>query len=425
MEILFSLTVSLIAGLLMSRVIKPTGLPAVTSYLIAGIIVGPFVLGQLGVDGLGFTSIESVSKMDLVCDVALGFIAFTIGNEFKLPQLRLYGKSTFVIGILEALMATVLVDIALITIHNMHPEILSFEAAITLGAIAAATAPAATLMVIKQYKAKGKMTSLLYTIVALDDAIGLIIFAVSFGIAKSMGSGEINTFNIIVEPIIEIIGSLLIGALMGFILSKTEKLFNSNSKRLAMTIAFVFLTVSIAKLQFNVGNIKISFSPLLVCMMLGTVFCNICNYSDELMDKTNKWTTPLFILFFVFSGASLQLDVIMNIPVLIVGIVYIVVRVVGKYVGAYIGSTATHCDDKIRKNLGIALFPQAGVALGMSLMAYELDGSGTLIRNIVLFAVLIYELIGPVLTKTALKRAGEISPVPEEVLNRRKTNQNA
>ncbi len=419
MQILLSLSVAILAGLLMTRLAKPLGLPSVTAYLVAGVLIGPFCLGRLGIEGLGFTSMAEVGRLSLVSDVALGFIAFSIGNEFRLSQLRQTGKQATVIGIVQALSATVLVDLALLVFHLLFPQLLNVEQAITLGAIATATAPAATLMVVRQYKAKGPLTDLLLPIVALDDAVGLVVFAVSFGIAKAMHVGSFDLVSILVNPIVEIVLSLGLGALLGAILTKIEKLFNSNTNRLNMTIAFVFLTVSLAKLEFQIGPVTVGFSSLLVCMMLGTMFCNLCPLSDELMEKADRWTSPLFALFFVLSGAELELDVFANLMIVLLGLLYVVARSAGKYLGAYCSARALGCSRSVYHNLGITLLPQAGVALGMCVTARELGEAGELICNITLFAILIYELVGPMLTKQALQRAGDIQPMSEEVLNRR------
>lgn len=411
METLLALAIALSAGLFMSRVVKPLKLPAVTGYLIAGILIGPYCLGKLGVEGFGFTNHEAVTALGILNDVALGFIAFAIGDEFRLSQLKKTGKAATIIGILQAVITTLVVDAVLIGLHFiLGEEKLPLSVAIVLGAIASATAPAATLMVVRQYKAKGKLTSLLLPIVALDDAVGLIIFAVSFGVAKALKSGTFNLVSIIVDPLVEIILSLVLGAILGAVLSFSEKFFHSNSKRQAIVVTAIILAVALSKFKNTIGPVHIGFSPLLVCMMLGTVFCNMCDFSEELMQKTDKWTAPLFILFFVLSGAELEFSVFTNPAIIGIGVVYIIFRSLGKYFGAYFGSVLSKCEPHIKKYLGITLLPQAGVALGMSITAMALGEEGTLIRNIVLFGVLIYELFGPVMTKAALKKAGDISP---------------
>lgn len=420
MSTLLSISFALLAGLMMTRAFKPLKLPSVTAYLIAGIIIGPYCIGRLGIDGLGFSSGEAVSALGLISEVALGFIAFSIGSEFKLEELKKTGKQATIIGIFQALVATLFVDLALLGIHLIMPDKLSVPQLITLGAIATATAPAATLMVVRQYKADGPLTRLLLPIVALDDAVGLIVFAVSFGIAKTLMIGQVDLISIIVNPLVEIACSLALGAIMGWVLTQLEKLFNSNTNRLNMTIAFVLLTVALSMIEFHVGPVHISFSSLLVCMMLGTIFCNICPLSEDLMAKADKWTSPLFAIFFVISGAELELNVFMDGAIVIIGITYIIFRSLGKYCGTFISAKAVKCDSNICKYLGITLLPQAGVALGMcAIAAASLPGEGALIRNITLFAVLIYELGGPLLTRQALQAAGDIKPMPEEVKARR------
>lgn len=410
METLLALSVALFAGLMLSRVAKKVQLPAVTAYLVAGILIGPYLLGSFGVKGLGFISMEDIDSFGIIPDVALGFIAFSIGNEFRMSQLKQIGKQAAVIGVFQAVLTTVVVDCALIAVHFMIPEKFPLPAAIVLGAVASATAPAATLMVVRQYKAKGPVTNILLPIVALDDAVGLVLFAVSFGIAKALQLGNADIVSVIVEPILEVVLSLGLGAGMGFFFTFCERFFHSRSKRLAMSVTFVLLTVALSMLEFHIGGIHIAFSSLLVCMMLGTVFCNICDFSEELMDRLDRWTAPLYILFFVISGAELELSVFKDYMIVIIGFVYIISRCVGKYFGASLSARATKCDPNIIKYLGITLFPQAGVALGMAIKAETLGEPGIIVANITLFSVLVYELVGPFLTKMALQKAGEITP---------------
>ena len=423
---LLSVSIALLAGLLMTRAFKPLKLPSVTAYLIAGVLVGPYCLGAANIPGLGFDTHEAVSALGLVSDVALGFIAFSIGNEFRMDELKKTGKQALVIGIVQALTAALLVDAALILVHFAAPTKLSLAQAITLGAIATATAPAATLMVVRQYKAKGPLTKLLLPIVALDDAVGLVVFAVSFGVAKTLVSGQVDLVSILVNPLVEIVCSLLLGAVMGWVLTQLEKLFNSNTNRLNLTIGAVFLTASLSMIDFHIGPVHVAFSSLLTCMMLGTVFCNICPLSHDLMAASDKWTSPLFALFFVISGAELELSVFADLAIVLIGVIYIVFRSAGKYFGTMGSARMTHCSPAICKYLGITLLPQAGVALGMcAIAAAQLPGEGVLIRNITLFAVLVYEMVGPLLTRAALQAAGEIQPMTDEVKNRRQHKLNA
>ena len=371
MQVLLSLSIALLAGLLLSRLAKAMKLPAVTAYLVAGILVGPFLLGRLSLFGVHFGFVEEdLSAFKIMSEVALGFIAFSIGNEFRLSDLKKNGKAATVIGIFQAVVATVLVDAVLIVIA-ITTKIISIEAAIVLGAIASATAPAATLMVVKQYKAKGPVTEMLLPVVALDDAVGLVIFAISFGIADAIKFGNINVNSIIIAPIIEI---------------------------------------ALSRIPFEIFGVEAGFSPLLTAMMLGTVFCNFCDFSEEIMGRVDKWTAPLFVLFFVLSATELKLTVFGDLLMVLVGVVYIIFRCAGKYLGSYVSAKASGCDDKIVKYLGITLFPQAGVALGMARDAKAFGEIGDMVFTITLFAVLIYELFGPVLTKIALLKAGDINP---------------
>ena len=406
-SILLSLSVALLAGLLLSRLAKMIQLPAVTAYLVAGVLIGPFLLGALEIPGLGITH-EQLEGFGIIADVALGFIAFSMGNEFRLAALKKIGKQATVIGIFQAIFTTAIVDIALIALHFAMPEKFPMAAAVVLGAVATATAPAATLMVVRQYKAKGPLTDILLPVVALDDAVGLVVFAVSFGIARSMSQSSVSVLSIILEPLLEVVFSLTLGFIMGLLFTLCERFFHSRSKRMAVSVTFVMLTVGISTLNFHVGDIHIAFSSLLACMMLGSVFCNICDFSEELMDRADRWTAPILILFFVISGAELDLSVFADIAVVIIGIAYIASRSVGKYFGAGISARAVKCDSNIVKYLGITLLPQAGVALGMAIKAVALGPEGEIVRNITLFAVLIYEIVGPFLTKLSLTAAGDI-----------------
>ena len=406
---LIALAVALVGGLMLSRLTKLLHLPAVTAYLLAGLLLGPFCLGLLNIPGLGFNSLQQVESFNIVTQTALGFIAFTIGNEFRLHQLKAMGRSAITIGILQAVITTVVVDVILIVLHLCFPHVISLPCAIVLGAIASATAPAATLMVVRQYKADGPLTRLLMLVVAIDDAVGLLLFSISFGIASALAHGQVSVLGVVVEPILEIVLSLGLGAIMGWLLDWVEQFFHSRSKRMTISVAFVLLTVGLSMLKFQIGPIHCGFSLLLVCMMTGTVFCNICDTSEELMGRIESWTVPLNVLFFVISGAELDLQVLINPVTILVGVIYILARSAGKYYGSSISCRLTRQDKPIVDNLGITLLPQAGVALGMALTAATLPG-GHLTRNVVLFAVLIYELVGPSLTKRSLTAVGEIRP---------------
>ena len=388
---LICLSLALIAGLLMSRAAKAVRLPAVTAYLLTGLLLGPFFLGRLGLSrfGFGFGSLAAVEGYGILTQVALGFIAFVIGNEFRLSALKHMGLRAVTVGIAQAVITTALVDIALVALHFARPDVISLASAITLGSIAAATAPAATLMVVKQYKADGPLTKLLLMVVAIDDAV--------------------DPMSVVLEPLLEIALSLALGAAAGYLLNLLEVYFHSRSKRMSLSVAFVLLTVGLSMTEFEINGTRCGFSLLLVCMMTGTVFCNVCPTSDELMDRLDRWVSPINILFFVLSGAELDLTILTNPMVLLIGVVYIVARSAGKISGSYLSCRATSCSPAIQKYLGITLLPQAGVALGMAATAAELS-DGHMVRNVVLFSVLVYELVGPTLTKISLVAAGEIRP---------------
>ncbi len=408
MNLLLKTAFALFAGLMATRAFKYMGFhfPDVTAFLIAGVLVGPYVLGRAY---LGFSSAEELEGVRILSNVALGFIAFDIGSEFRLSKISHMGKAALFIGVFQALAATLIVDAVLVVLS--FRGMISLPAAIVLGAIASATAPAATLMVVRQFKAKGPVTDLLLPIVALDDAAGLVIFAVSIGIAQALIGGSISAVSVIINPLSEIVCSMILGSIMGMVLTRLEKLFFSNTNRLSMTIAFILMTIALASREMYIGQFRIAFSSLLVCMTLGTVFCNMSEYSADIMQRSEKWSAPLYAVFFVLSGAELELSVFRYPAVILTGIVYILTRCAGKYLGARFSSTVMGCSENVRKYLGITLFPQAGVALGMVVSAQSLGAeTGGLIRNIILFSVMVYELAGPMMTRDALTKAGEIEP---------------
>lgn len=412
MEYLLAIGLAMFAGLFLSRLTSRFNLPDVTSYLVAGVLIGPLCLGALGIPNLGLPSFDFVEEMSLICDVSLGFIAFSIGSEFRLTELKKIGRQATVIAIVQALTATLFVDLGLVALHFILGDALPVSTCLILGAIATATAPAATIMVVNQYKAKGPLTSLLLPIVALDDAVGLIVFAVSTGVARALTSGSVNLVSVLVNPAIEIVASVALGAGLGWVFSLVERFFNSRSKRLSLAVAFVFLCTAFSKIELALpGGVSIGFSSLLVCMMCGTIFCNLCDFSEEIMYRTDRWTAPVYVLFFVLSGAELDLRVFADLAVVGIGLVYILMRSAGKIVGSRVSSRLMGCPETVCRHLGTTLLPQAGVALGMSAtVAADFGAEGGIIRSIVLFSVLIYELVGPVLTKNALMKAGEITP---------------
>ncbi len=392
MNNLFCLAAALGMGLLLSRVVKKLNLPDVTGFLIAGLIIGPYCLGVFNGE-----SLEAVSD---ITAVALGFIAFSIGGEFKKENLKRVGMKAFVITVFQAMAAVILVDVVLILVGFDIPL------SITLGAIATATAPAATLMVVRQYKAHGKMTNTLLSVVAMDDAIGLAVFSISLAIAQSLTSGATPTVNnMLLQPLLEIVLSLLIGFAIGAIVSICIRFFKSRANRLCITIASVLLGVALSNM--------LGLSSLLLCMSIGAAVVNLRSDADTILEGAERWTTPLFMLFFVISGAELDLTVLTSVGLL--GLIYIVSRSIGKYFGAYLGARIVKSEPSIQKYLGLTLLPQAGVAIGMAqIVISQLPEYGAQIRAVVLCATLIYELVGPVLTRIALVKSGEIEHMPKQ-----------
>ncbi len=417
MNILIVLAVFIIVGLLATRIIRLFNLPNVTGYLIAGLLIGPsmFLLISkiFNIDLIYYENYsDAVNKLSLLSDVALGFIALSIGVEFKLHHLKEIGKKIFIITLFQALTTTLFVDVALIALHKVLG--ISLGVAVTMGAIATATAPAATLLVVRQYNAKGPVVDTLLPVVALDDAVGLMVFSISFAIAKVYDTGaDITIMAVLVNPLVEIFASLLVGFGLGALMTLISKAFKSRANTLGLLIAFSLLCVGLSQIQFHFGEVEFSFSSLLVCMMLGATYANLRKDTQRYLARVDEFTPPLFLSFFVISGASIDFSVINSISIVLVALIYIVVRSLGKYSGAYVGSLVAKAEPDVRKYLGITLLPQAGVAIGMANMAkaaFDVHGShnGDIIYTIVLTATLVYELVGPMLTKIALEKANEI-----------------
>ena len=428
LQTVLSLAIAMAVGLLLTRLMKVLKLPNITGYLLAGLIVGPHVFNFIGSENgemfnlfklegtKSLIGTETFTNGSLITTVALGFIAFSIGSSFELKQMRSLGKSVTVITVFQAVATALLVDLALIVLHLINKELCPLPVAIMLGAIATATAPAATLMVVKQYKAKGPVTSTLLPVVAMDDAVGLMIFAISFSIAKVLVSGtNLTVESALLEPLFEIVGSLTLGAALGALVSLSMLFFKSRANKFGFVIASVFIGVALSDMW--------NLSSLLVCMMIGAMYCNLHREDAKLNNFSERWTAPLFMLFFVVSGAELNLSIIPAVGV--IGIIYLVVRCCGKYFGAFLGAKVVKADKNVRNYLGLTLFPQAGVAIGMATMIVaefantEFAAIGTQVNTVVLCATLVYELFGPVITKVALTKAGEIKPdiVQEEVVD--------
>ena len=423
-HIFIYIAVLLLAALLSTRLMKIFKLPNVTGYIVTGIVMGPFVFGLL-FNNFTYEGIKDspiylyIDKIKWVSTIALGFIAFSIGTSFKKSVLKTVGKRVMIITVLEALFASIFVIAALVGVHFIFPEQVSWELVLTLGAIAAATAPAATLMVIKQYRARGPLVDTLLPVVALDDAAALILFAVLFQIAMTMaGGGSFDVYKMIVKPILEIIISLSIGVAFGFLISFMNKFFKSRNNRLIICIFSIFACCGLYYLFKSKYLGGFELSSLLMCMMVGAIYTNLRDDSGKTLDVMDRFTSPIYLMFFVISGASLDLTIFFNKNGLIVigiALVYIIFRVVGKWTGAFTGASISNCEPKVKKYLGFALIPQAGVAIGLATTANTLflshpntEVAGTMVIAIILTSTLVYELIGPLVSKFALKKAGEI-----------------
>ena len=414
----------LLAALLSTRLMKILKLPNVTGYIITGIIMGPFVFGLL-FNNFTYTDIklapiyQYVDKISWVSSVALGFIAFSIGTSFKSTTIKAVGKRVVIITIFEAFAASLFVILALIGMHFVFPDQLSWPLVLTLGAIASATAPAATLMVIKQYKASGPVVDTLLPVVALDDAAALILFAVLFQIAMGISSGNFSIYNMLLKPLIEISISLVFGAIIGLFIGFMNKFFKSRNNRLIFCIFSIFAALGLYMLFKNPKLGGFELSSLLMCMMAGAIYTNMRKDSVRTLDVMDRFTSPIYMMFFVISGASLDLTIFFNkqgLIVLAIAGTYILFRVIGKYLGAFTGATITKSDDNVKKYLGLTLVPQAGVAIGLATNASKLFSenestllAASLIIAIILTSTLVYELVGPLVSKFALTKAGAIN----------------
>lgn len=423
MNQILCIALALFVGLLSSRLMKLLRLPNVTGYLIAGIIFGPFVLGKYIGGWTAETSETSLNAIKWISEIALGFIAFTIGCSFKKDALSRVGKRVIIITISEALGGAIITIGGLFIAYAFLKDQLPISIVLTLGAIACATAPAATLMVIRQYKARGPVVDTLVPVVAFDDAVALIAFAVLFSLSKSLAGGtSVSVMEILVVPLLEIIISIGLGAVLGFLISFGCKFFKSRANRSIMIICGIFIVVGLSMLavskQWKMFGIDFSFSSLLSCMMIGAIFINLRSDAGRVIERIDSITPPLYMLFFVISGASLDITIFASkdaLVVIIVALVYIVMRCVGKWTGSYVSSKATHAEPTVQKYLGFTLFPQAGVAIGLATTAnqtfsnlgYQKEAS--LVLAVILTATIVYELIGPVITKISLLKAGEIT----------------
>lgn len=386
-DLYISLAIALLLALIAGKIVKQVKLPNVTGYLIMGLITGPYCLNIL--------SKEMVDSLSIIPEIALGFIAFSIGAEFKMSYLKKVGKSPVIIAITEGVGAVLVVDLVLILTGN------DVAFSLVLGAIAAATAPAATLMVVKQYKAKGPVTDTLLPVVAIDDAVALMSFGLSVAVAKAINShGQVSLASTLLNPIIEIVGALVIGALFGLVFRMLVKFYTGRGNRLAITYAMILLCLGVCD--------YLGWSSLLACMAMSAILVNTSSASEVVFNQADRVTPPIFMLFFFLSGADLDISILPSVGV--IGLLYVIFRIVGKVLGALFGAKVSKAAPVVQKYLGYTLIPQAGVAIGLASTAMTIvPDYGSKIRTIILCGTVIYELIGPVITKIALKKAGEIT----------------
>ena len=403
MTAILAVAIAMMFGLASTRLVKLIHLPNVTGYLVAGLLIGPI---------FHFVNDDNLESLNVISTIALGFIAFSIGSEFKLANIKKLGGKIVTITIAQSLTAAFLVGVALWIFKAPLPLVF------VLAAVATATAPAATLMVVRQYRAHGPVTDTLLPVVAFDDAIGLIVFSVCFALAQTFASGvEITAYTIIVLPLCEIAFSLGIGGALGAILALMMKFFHSRANRLCLMVCATILGVALC--EIITVKTQFSMSSLLTCMMIGATFCNLRGDSTAILDGCERWTPPLFMLFFVLSGAELKFNVVTTVG--IIGVIYIIARSTGKYFGTFFSAMATHSEKNVKNYLGITLLPQAGVAIGMAQIASTALGEyGAQVMAVVLTATLFYEIVGPILTKWSLKKAGEIEEEPRRLFKRKK-----
>lgn len=385
MNLILNIGLVLLAGFAVSWLLRLWRLPEVTAYIIAGIILGPAALNLID-PGL-LKSAASISFL------ALSLIAFTIGQQFSLSMLRRRGRQIILITLAEASGAWILVTLAVWLIFNQP-----FVVALLLGAIGSATAPAATLLVVQQFRAKGPLTSTILAVVAMDDAYSIMAFALAGAIAIAAKPGNAIPFEKAAGGLLEIGISLLMGLAAGLILMPIVKRIEDTHDRLVLVLGAIMVTAG-AALTFEI-------SPLLSSIAMGSVLVNTDAAAGPVFRMIDSFAPPIYEIFFILGGASLNFDLLPQAGLL--GIGYIISRAAGKYIGAYIGASATKSEQTIRRWLGTALVPQAGVAIGLALIASgQFPGFGPAIANVIVSATVIYELIGPLLTKMAISRAGE------------------
>lgn len=390
-QVVLSLAVMLLAGFFMTRFTKKLRLPNVTGYILSGVIIGPYVL-HLVPDRV-------IAGMDFVTDIALAFIAFGVGRYFRIADLKKSGKKVFVITIFEALTAAVFITLTMIFVFH-----LSVPFSLLLGAIGSATAPASTIMTIRQYHAKGEFVNMILQVVALDDAVALVAFSVCAAVAQAMEDRSAAiSLGIVLLPALLNLAALTLGVLAGWLLHKLINDKRSADHRLVLVTAIILCITGFCT--------AVNISPLLACMVMGTVYINV-SQSKEIFKQVNNFTPAILLLFFVLSGARLNLPTLATAG--IIGVAYFFVRIVGKYAGAYFGALISGASKPIRNYLGLALIPQAGVSIGLAVLGQRILPAelGVMLSTIILSSGVLYEMVGPACAKASLFLSHTIQKEP-------------
>lgn len=390
MNLLLKIGIVLCFGIIGGKVARLFKLPNVSGYLVAGLFIGPSFIKFIGP--------QDIKSFSVINELALAVIAFSIGNEFVIKDMLKLGKSIAIITLAEVIGAIAVVFSVMYYLFNQP-----FAFSIVIASMSAATAPAATLLVMRQYKAKGPLTNTILPVVALDDVFGIIAFGIAMSLAKqSIGEGSFSLAHMIGGPAIEIVGSLLLGLLLGVILAFIAKKSSGRDELQAVSLMMIGVATGISN--------KLGLSPLLTCIVIGTTIVNTLNNSKRVFDSINDFATPVYILFFTLAGASLDLSILLSVGFL--GIAYVLARAGGKMLGAWSGAKALKADPMVTKYLGLALLPQGGISIGLLvLVSQQLPEFSVAISTIIMFSVLIYEVTGPIFAKLALQKADEINEI--------------
>lgn len=422
--LIFKISVVLLFGFIGGKIASKFKLPEVSGYLIFGILLGPS-LGLILPNFGGIVTSADQDSLKFIGDIALSLIAFSIGSEFNIRSIKKTGKAVNIITFLEVLFAVGFVFIALLFIpkpaditagyNPFGKENISFV--LILASMSAATAPAATLMVIRQYRAHGPLTKTILPVTALDDIYGIIIFGFCISIAQVLTStsGQIPVWLMIAKPFIEVFGSIIIGALIGICLSFVNSKFakNRDNRQVLSIIAIMFSIGIIWLINTSLDKYGISFSPLLVNIMVGTMIANLAKKPAETFSSINDLATPIYILFFTLAGASLDLNILKTSGIVILlSVVYIIARGLGKYTGASLGAKIVDSPSQVKKYLGFALLPQGGVSLGLLVVvSTKMPGLYPWMATIIMLSIMVYETSGPIFAKFAISKAGEINGI--------------